>query len=164
MTKSSVLNQRPRLSIVMGLPGAGKTTLATSLETTQGGIRMCPDDWMDALGIDIWDSDTRDKVEQFQWQLARQLLALGNHVIIEWGTWGRDERDILRLGAREFGATVVLYHLDEPLDVLYARINTRGREDPPITREDLEEWAAIIQRPTPEELALFDQPDDEPVS
>ena len=57
----------------------------------------------------------------------------------------------------------MLYHLEEPLDVLYDRINARGREDPPITREDLEEWAAIIQRPTPEELALFDQPDDEPV-
>ena len=33
----------------------------------------------------------------------------------------------------------------------------RGRENPPITRDDIESWAALIEPPTPEELALFDK-------
>jgi predicted kinase len=55
---------------------------------------------MDALDINLWDEPRRAKIEELQWTLAQQLLKLGIKVIIEWGTWGRSERDTLRLGAR----------------------------------------------------------------
>lgn len=155
----ATVNEGARLTIVMGLPGVGKTTFATELAARYGGVRLCPDEWMDSLDIDLWDSDARQRIEDLQWQFAKQLIALGNHAIIEWGTWARVERDTLRLGARALGATVVLHYLEAPLDVLYERISARGRENPPITRDDIESWAAIIELPTPEELALFDAPD-----
>jgi predicted kinase len=148
----------PRLIIVCGLPGSGKTTVAKVLESRLHAVRFCPDEWMDALSLDIYDEERRAKVEALQWKLSQELLALGLTVIIEWGTWGRSERDTLRLGARALGAAVELHYLSAPPDVLFERIQRRGLEKPAIERDALSRWAEIFQAPTPEELALFDEP------
>jgi len=129
-----------RLIIVCGLPGSGKTTDAKQLQTRLRAIRLCPDEWMDALSLDIWDESMREKIEGLQWQLGQQLLILGLTVIIEWGTWGRSERDALRLRARELGVSVELHYLSAPVEVLLDRVQRRRMENPPIKREQLQ-WA-----------------------
>jgi predicted kinase len=148
----------PRLIIVCGLPGSGKTTHARLLEDRLHAIRFAPDEWMEALSLDIYDEGRREKIEALQWKLAQELLAVGLTVIIEWGTWGRSERDTLRLGARALGAAVELHYLSAPVDVLLDRIQRRGAENPPIERDQLLRWMEIFQEPTTEEIALFDTP------
>ena len=130
--------------------------MARSLAAERTGIRLCPDDWLEALDISLWDERLRDRVERLQWELGRELLRADNVVIIEWGTWGRDERDQLRREARILGAQVELVFLDPPLDRLWQRIETRWQEDPPIPRSDLDRWDEVFQRPDEEELALYD--------
>lgn len=148
----------PRLIIVCGLPGSGKTTLARELEGRLRAIRFSPDEWMDALSLDVYDEERRGKIEALQWKFGQELLALGLTVIIEWGTWGRSERDTLRLGARALGAAVELHYLAAPADVLFDRIERRRLENPPIERDSLSRWSEMFQVPTPEEMALFDKP------
>ena len=148
----------PRLIIVCGLPGSGKTTLAKVLESKLRAIRFSPDEWMDALSLDLYDEERRGKIEALQWKFAQELLARGLIVIIEWGTWGRSERDTLRLAARALGAAVELHYLSAPADVLFERIQRRGTEDPPIKPDALSRWFDTFQAPTAEEMALFDQP------
>ena len=147
----------PRLIIVCGLPGAGKTTFANELADRVGAIRLSADEWLDSLQIER-SRTTRELVEALQWKLAQDLLARGLIVIIEWGTWARSERDALRTGARALGAAVELHVLDAPIDVLLGRLRRRDRESPPITRDDLLQWARFFEVPAPEEIALFDSP------
>ena len=149
---------RPRLILVCGLPGSGKTSLARQLEQRLNAVRFCPDDWLEALALDLYDEDRRARLEALQWKLTQELLALGLIVIIEWGTWARSERDTLRIRARELGAAVELHHLHAGEEVLFDKIRMRGRESPPIPREALSRWMDAFEAPTPEEMALFDPP------
>lgn len=156
--KSEKCDTGPRLIIICGLPGSGKTTLAKQLDTRLHAVRFSPDEWLDALALDLYDEERRGRIESLQWKLAQELLSLGLRVIIEWGTWGRSERDALRLRARELGAAVELHYLFAPPDVLFERIQRRGLENPPIKREALLGWYKQFEVPTAEEAALFDEP------
>jgi predicted kinase len=151
-----------RLVVITGLPGSGKTTLATRLAESMPAVRMSPDDWMMASGIDLWDASMRDRIERFQLTLALDLLRAGQSVVIEWGVWTRGERDVLRDTARAIGAPVELRPVTAPVEELWRRIVARDREGMwsgrSIRREELEEWVAAYEAPTPDELATYDPP------
>lgn len=149
-----------RLVVITGLPGSGKTTLALELAATTGAARMCPDDWMTAAGIDLWDAAARARIERFQLDLALDLLVRGHDVVIEWGVWTRAERDALRDAARAVGAPVELRHTTAPLDELSRRIVDRDREgrwaSRSIRRAELEGWWQTYEPPSEDELATYE--------
>ena len=145
-----------RLIVVCGLPGTGKTSHALEIERVAGAIRFSADDWMDDLGCDLWDEDMRARIEALQWRLAQRLLKRSLAVVIEWGTWGRDEREALRSRARELGATVELHYLHAPVDTLDERIQSRARESPAITRSQLATWADQFETPDEAERESWD--------
>ncbi len=144
------------LTVICGLPGSGKTTLARALARGRDVFHCNADDWFDHLGFDLWDESLRARVEALQWTVGQQMLRNGVDVVVEWGTWARSERDALREGARALGATVDLIFLDAPTHDLWRRTSARGQEDPAITEEQLAEWSTIIQRPTTSEFELYD--------
>ena len=151
----------PRLILICGLPGSGKTTLAKQLAAEVPAVRLCPDEWKHDLGIDYYDEDSRVRLEQRLWRLGQELLGLGQSVILENGFWAREERDELRLGARSLGVAVELHYLETPIDELWRRLEIRNElavpGAAPIKREDLEKWALQFEAPDAAEQALFDE-------
>ncbi len=156
------------LHLICGLPGSGKTTLAKELENTLGAIRMNPDEWIK----DIWPPKIseseggkyRDQVEQLQWKIGKKILESGTDVIIEWGTWGREEREKLRDEAWKIGSKVKFYYLEVSKDTLIERITKRNKnlgkyefympEDQ--LENDINKYMSQIQIPDKEELETYD--------
>ena len=151
-----------RLVLVCGLPASGKTELARHLAPKIHAIRLDKDQWTTQLGLDVWDDGFRVRLERQLWALTLELLAQGQSVILEWGHWGRVERDEKRLGARGLGVRVELHYLNAPLEELIERAQRRNASGEwsasPMTRAHFEQWAAIVQPPDEEELLLFDEP------
>ena len=152
----------PRVFLMCGLPGAGKTTRARQLEEEHQAVRLTPDDWLEAISQPGWtrqDHDAlRDPLESLQWSMAERLLELGINVIIDWGLWGRDERDRLRELARRFGAQVQVEYLNPSRELLLERLEERrARCDDVsfcVSDEELDLWADAFQRPTRDELEI----------
>ena len=146
--------------LLCGLPGSGKTTVARQLEAELDAVRFCPDEWMSALGIDLFDQTSRGRIESIQWELAQRLLRCGAVVVIEWGLWSRSERDELCAAARRLGVHVELRYLEAPLDVLWQRVRDRGAEgewaDVGLTYEHLVEYEGMFEPPDAAELARYD--------
>lgn len=156
------------LHLICGLPGSGKTTLSKRLEVIHKAIRFCPDEWIK----DIWPprisesegGNYRENIEQLQWKIGKNILKSGVDIIIEWGTWGRNEREKLRDEAWEIGSKVKFYYLDEPKDVLKERIINRNKdlgkyefympEDQ--LDEDLDNYFKQFQPPSEVELRSYD--------
>jgi predicted kinase len=153
---------KARLILTCGLPGAGKTTLATQLAADRGAVRLTKDEWLWALGSTPWDDPTREKVEYELWRLTQEILRHGLSVVLDFGLWARIERDEMRSAARALGVGVELHYLDVPTEELWRRIEAGNSEPPwdryPIHRADFDGWLRIFQAPDAAELALFDPP------
>src|ERR1700756_5420107 len=104
--------REPTLHLTCGLPGSGKTTLARRLAVERDAQRFTKDEWVLALGGDLYDEQFRVRLEAQLIDLAFDLLAAGRSCILDFGLWSRDERDALRLRARAQGVRVELHVLD----------------------------------------------------
>jgi predicted kinase len=152
--------REPTLHLTCGLPGSGKSTLARRLEVERHAKRFTKDEWVLALGGDLYDEELRIRVEGQLIEQAFDLLAAGRSCILDFGLWSREERDALRLRARAEGVRVELHVLDVEPDELMRRIAKRYAEAPSttaeISAEQLAVWAASFETPSAAELRLFD--------
>ena len=115
-----VVAHEPRVAtliLIVGLPGAGKTTRAKELAATRPALRLTPDHWMIPLFGDSMADGKRFVLEGRLISVALQALRLGTSVVLDFGLWGRDERSALRWLAQSAGAAcqVVLPLVDEVL-------------------------------------------------
>lgn len=139
-----------------GLPASGKTTRAKELEREHAALRLTPDEWLGAFGLDPYDDAKRAAVEAQQWQVAARALELGVNVVLDFGVWSRAERDNFRARAKALGARTVLHYLDVPRDELRRRLGKRNAALPPgtfhVDDTQLDSYIAWLEPPTAEEL------------
>lgn len=146
-----------KVILICGLPGSGKSTLAKKLELEDGAIRFSPDEWMEQMGISLWDGEAREAIEQRFWLLAQNLALKGVTSILENGFWSKKERDGYLKTAREQGFQIGLYSLYIPIEETRKRLEARGMEgDALILEEKLEGYYVSYEQPDVEELAQYD--------
>jgi predicted kinase len=148
----------PRLYLLCGLPGAGKTTRARRIVQAMNAVHLSPDEWLAVLGVSLVDFDFRFKMQRAMLAHAGEVLRGGASVIVEFGSWDRAERESIRRVAVERGATTELHFLDAPVDELVDRVRRRGGADAATLVDPvLLQYSSKFERPTPDEIALFDR-------
>ncbi len=91
--------------LMVGLPGAGKTTRAKELAVAHRALRLTPDEWMIQLFGEPMADGKRFVLEGRLITVALQAMRLGTSVVLDYGLWGRDERSALRWLARSVRAS-----------------------------------------------------------
>ena len=144
------------LFLMVGLPGAGKTTRAQELAVAHSALRLTPDHWMNPLFGDSMADGKRWVLEGRLISVALQVLRLGTSVVLDYGLWGRDERSALRWLARSAGAACQVVYVPVDKDVQLARIAHRQATAPrqtfPMSEADVDRWREQFQVPDAAEL------------
>jgi len=142
--------------LIVGLPGAGKTTHAKELEISASALRITPDEWQIVLFGDRNPPDKRDLVEGKLIQLGMRAAELGTNVVFDFGFWGKDERSALRWIAGTVGARSQVRYLPIDHAEQRRRVTTRYATTPDKTFHmsdgELHRWRAQFQAPDDEEL------------
>jgi predicted kinase len=159
--------ERPAtVHLIVGLPGAGKTSYAQELERTAPALRLTPDEWQIALFAGQNPPDLRDLVEGKLVQVGMRAAELGLDVVLDFGLWGRDERSALRWIAGTVGARSQVVYLPIDPDEQRRRVTTRFATTPaatfPMSDVELEQWRAQFQVPDEAELRGGDIPPPPP--
>lgn len=154
------------LLLMVGLPGAGKTTRAEELAAAHRALRLTPDEWMISLFGGSQPDGKRDLLEGRLIALALQALHLGTNVVLDFGLWSVDERSALRWLAASAGAACHVIYLPIDTDVQRARIAHRQATAPhttfPMSAADIDTWRTQFQAPDAAELSGSDIPDPPP--
>jgi predicted kinase len=158
--------EQPTLFLTVGLPGTGKTTAARRIEVEHRALRLTKDDWVKALYRDANPPSAQDVIEGRLVEIGLRALELGVNVVIDYGLWGRDERSALRQAAADRGALVEMHFFELGRAEQRSRLDQRQGEAPqstwPMSDQELAEWAAKIDDPTPGELDGSEPIDDPP--
>jgi predicted kinase len=161
-----VMIRQPTLFLTVGLPCTGKTTAARRIEVEHQALRLTKDEWVKALSGDENPDASQRVIEGRLIDIGLRALELGTNVVIDYGLWSRDERSALRQAAADIGATVEMRYFELPATEQRRRLDQRQAEAPhttwPMSDEELVEWAAAIEIPTPGELAGTEPIDDPP--
>jgi predicted kinase len=142
---------------MVGLPAAGKTTVARRIEIEHRALRLTPDEWMIPLFGESMANGKRNVLEGRFIATALSALQLGFNVVLDFGVWAKDERTALRWLASTVEAECELVYVAigeaEQLERVDQRFATAPESTFLITPSDLDEWRTIFQPPGEEELS-----------
>jgi predicted kinase len=147
---------RATVYLIVGLPGAGKTTRARQLEVDERALRLTPDEWQIALFDGDNPLDKRDLIEGLLIRVGLRAAQVGVNVIFDFGFWAEDERSALRWIADAIGALSQVVYLPIDPEEQRRRVAARFANTPgetfPISDVELAVWRTQFQPPDANEL------------
>ena len=118
--------------LIHGFLGVGKTTLARQLERSIPAIRFSRDEWMTRLygndpPVEHFAELYRRVCQQVE-EVWPRCLELGLNVVLDFGFWTRQERDVVRTRIAAMGAQACLYRLTYSEIESWRRIDKRNTD------------------------------------
>src|SRR5947209_20436874 len=145
MCHNAAMKETAILYLLVGLPGAGKTTKARQLEVEASALRLTLDEWMIPL-FGRNDPAARDVLEGRLIWIALRALQLQTNVILDFGFWSKDERSSLRWIAKQIGAKSQVIYVPIDPETQRKRVQNHFAETPDqtwqISEEELKKWIA----------------------
>ena len=126
----------PRIHLVIGPVGAGKSTFARALCREHGALRLNLDEWMTDLfrpdrpetSLVEWYVERAARCVEQIWKLTARAIEIGASVVLEIGLIQRRDRERLYRRVDAAGYELVVYALDAPREVRRERVEKRNRE------------------------------------
>jgi predicted kinase len=157
------VTESPVLFLTVGLPGAGKTTLARRIADEAHVLRLTPDEWMAPLFRHSDADGRRDILEGRMIWVAHEVLRSGSSVILDFGCWSPDERYAIRAIAESVPARFDLRHVRIDETERRARATSRWQTAPettfPMSEDDHDQFLALCVPPSPAELSYAPIPE-----
>ncbi len=138
MTKHQAVEPKktkPKVHIVFGQQGAGKTSYALELAEKKHATRFSIDEWMNELfGPDLpqpldfqWIMERVKRCENRIWQTALAITQKDGKVILDLGFMKREDRSNFELLAKQAKLYSQLHYVTAPLDLRKQRVSLRNR-------------------------------------
>lgn len=130
----------PRIHLVIGPVGAGKSTFVRQLVQQHGAVPLNLDDWMATLFSPDRPSspDTADVMAWYVprtlrclaqiWKTAEAVLSAGGDVVLEVGLIQQAQRDAFYARMGPWADAVVVYVLDAPRELRRERVLRRNTQ------------------------------------
>lgn len=136
---AAVARTAPRIHLVIGPVGAGKSTFARQLVQQHSAVPLNLDDWMATLfspdrpdlpGADVmaWYIARTQRCLSQIWKTAEAVLHAGTDVVLEIGLIQQLERDAFYTRMGHWAEAMTVYVLDAPRELRRARVNQRNAE------------------------------------
>ena len=152
----------PKVHLIEGPVGAGKSTFAASLAPRVKGVHIALDEWFarlfspDRPGSNFvpWYLERKDRLLELIWSHSRRILGSGTDVILELGLVRRQQRLEVCQRIRADGFDLILHVLDEPREIRRERVRLRNIEKGPT-------FSMVVPDPVFEMASdLWEAPDD----
>ncbi len=123
---------RPSVHVLVGLPAAGKTTVARRLASQHRAVRFGLDEWMIRLYALRFDDE--EYVRRLPscldvvLDVAGQVLIAGVDVVLDWNHWSPDKRQASAVWAAERGARYLVHHVTTSLEDARAQLAVDGTQ------------------------------------
>ncbi len=126
----------PRVILVVGCTGAGKTTYARQLADEMDAIRFSIDEWMMPLfGPDQptpirfdWMMERVNRCEAMIFEMAKQAIVRSCSVVLDLGFTKKEHREKFRILCAEAGLSVAVHFVDVLRETRWQRVEQRNRD------------------------------------
>ncbi len=135
-SRARPIHPMPKIHLIEGPVGAGKSTFAAALALRIGGVHIALDEWFaklfspDRPATDVmpWYIEHKARLVDHIWNHAQALLACGVPPVLELGLVQRHSREDFYQRIREAGVELAPYLLLASRDVRRERVMRRNVE------------------------------------
>lgn len=148
----------PRVILMCGPAGAGKSTAARELESG-GMVRLSFDEeaWRRGIRAQPLSAEDRSEIEEHLRRRLVDLVQAKTDVVLDFSFWSRRMRDDYRVLLRPLGVEPETVYLATPRDVALARVRARdglAANEVQLSDEIAARYFDDFEAPTPDEGPL----------